>query len=237
MGPAGAPLNQVPRQAVATCMRFCISIRKQQVEDTSPTQSSSQQLNTGVKRHPNFDRDHATDRQAPHGLRGHRLCRVVCTSGGDLARGGIDSPTFVRLAPSSCSCRGWPPSRSCGDAHEAGGRSRGASDSPHLALSQRGVVVSRGLFVLGRGEQSIPFFLLNVTLSGGARQSERTRDGGRGGWLARIPAARAALANELSSSDNHRRARLGALAHAGNPDGLQLSRDPERDEVARTSPP
>ena len=139
--------------------------------------------------------------------------------------------------PSSCSCRGWPPSRSCGDAHEAGGRSRGASDSPHVALGQRGVVVSRGLFVLGRGEQSIPFFLLNVTLSGGARQSERTRDGGRGGWLARIPAARAALANELSSSDNHRRARLGALAHAGNPDGLPLSRDPERDEVARTSPP
>lgn len=155
----------MPRQAVATCMRFCISIRKQQVEDTSPTQSSSQQLNTGVKRHPNFDRDHATDRQAPRGLRGHRLCRVVCTSGGDLARGGIDSPTFVRLAPSSCSCRGWPPSRSCGDAHEAGDRSRGASDSPHLALGQRGVVVSRGLFVLGRGEQSVPFFLLNVTLT------------------------------------------------------------------------
>ena len=67
--------------------------------------------------------------------------------------------------PSSCSCRGWPPSRSCGDAHEAGDRSRGASDSPHLALGQRGVVVSRGLFVLGRGEQSVPFFLLNVTLT------------------------------------------------------------------------
>jgi membrane protease YdiL (CAAX protease family) len=41
----------------------------------------------------------------------------------------------------------------------------GLADSPHLQRAPRGVNVLRGLFILGKGTQTIPFFLLNLVAS------------------------------------------------------------------------
>ncbi len=41
----------------------------------------------------------------------------------------------------------------------------GLAESPHIHAAGHGVDVERGMFVLGKGEQTIPFFLLNLLVS------------------------------------------------------------------------